>query len=1014
MIYKIFTKKVNGAISLFLTIVMIALLTVNSIIVDGLRYHSGEVFLQGAVDLSSLSVLSNYDSDLLELFGVLALSQDYDTTKEYIEYLETTLMVNKSDTTYSEYIQEFLSDLLYNSLGADDGEIGNVLDLYRFNKIDASVDKLYNLAEPDVLNAQIVEYMKYRAPYKLVAGLDGVPGKGFLETINSFETAQKVSQMSVDKIKVDESISVIMQYTFEASKNIESYNKYNPKPILEEIRYNMSQIGHIIQTIARTKDAIVLKEEAIKNVNELIAASNDYEYTQRLYKKRSDLQSELRELEVNLAFYKDDKKNLYDEAKILEDELLEYFEMDSYEWKQRDFGQVNHPSNDFTLGENTAILNNINNALICMEKIKSKLPEILKVLEDFLKKYDPEHKDYIPIDFREGSEEIELRDQLVEEVKTYKVKLDELQGYTNGGSTDSNDSIVLIESKLNSAKSKIEFFRSSIMPHLELIQNKPGELYGSFFCYEILVYEGNDENRPKYGNVYEYSKAFLKFLEDYYIPIKTYPEVVPSSPPISSSYPVLRVKFEDPMKELWSDEEFDGKDDDFRDIMNDKVEESPLNNEPTDLKKKLTTLENLPSQLSESVRITNHDNFDSADQAYVSDVLNSVLSGNDHLGGVYEFQNEEKYAEYENMTTEIIGNITFEEPSWWDNFWDKLFSFFSFGKTDEDKTFADKSFGLISVMFDGILSILEDGRDNLYINEYVMFTFKNRLTDLYFKTEDGSIYDQNANVNNEPNNLPTGLTSYNESNPYEIKHRFSREIDLRAYPKITRNTSLDAEIEYILKGKDSDAKNALMVYSDIFLIRMATNTGAIIMDAATLAKIRSLSYAVCSYLGIPWAGEIMKWLVVTAWSTAETLTDMDHLINKGYSVYLIKNSINLDKFNLSFDNMKGGGILTLDKPNINSDLSSFLIQYEDYLRVFLFLMPYETKMLRISDLIQLNLQKEGDTDFASVSAHTYIRVDTTASMDFLFLNQPFVGRTIGTDNAPKGKLNLRKVLYKGY
>ena len=69
----------------------------------------------------------------------------------------------------------------------------------------------------------------------------------------------------------------------------------------------------------------------------------------------------------------------------------------------------------------------------------------------------------------------------------------------------------------------------------------------------------------------------------------------------------------------------------------------------------------------------------------------------------------------------------------------------------------------------------------------------------------------------------------------------------------------------------------------------------------------------------------------------------------------------------------------------------------------------ETRLLRVADLVQLNMQANGHNDFKMSEANTYIRAETVVNMKYLF--QPIQQFT----NSYKGNgLVLKNTIYQGY
>ena len=100
----------------------------------------------------------------------------------------------------------------------------------------------------------------------------------------------------------------------------------------------------------------------------------------------------------------------------------------------------------------------------------------------------------------------------------------------------------------------------------------------------------------------------------------------------------------------------------------------------------------------------------------------------------------------------------------------------------------------------------------------------------------------------------------------------------------------------------------------------------------------------------------------------------------------------------------------VEKQNIKT---SFLaMDYADYLRLFLLFKNGETKVKRIADLIQLNLQKEFNNDNIYLSDfNTYIRVETDISIRYMFMTSAFMPGRFKTED---GRHKINAKVYKGY
>ncbi|MGN0706804.1 MAG: DUF5702 domain-containing protein [Faecalibacterium sp.] len=128
-------KKTEGAISLLLILLLVPFYSVAAILVEVGRYQSACNGLDAAINASELSVLAQYDSYLMERFGLLAINQDISIDAQFSSYLE------KQDT----------------------------LDTRSFDLSGAGIraDGVYPLADIQIMRQQIEELAKLLVPSKV-------------------------------------------------------------------------------------------------------------------------------------------------------------------------------------------------------------------------------------------------------------------------------------------------------------------------------------------------------------------------------------------------------------------------------------------------------------------------------------------------------------------------------------------------------------------------------------------------------------------------------------------------------------------------------------------------------------------------------------------------------------------------------------------------------------------------------------------------------------------------------
>ena len=145
----------KGVISIFLAIIMLPFLSMADILVESTRYHEATTILDDAMDSAALSTLSNYDSYLMDRFGLMAISQEIDI-----------------NTTYTDYLEKNMEDLTSCSISSED------------------ISAEYSLADNDVLLAQIQDISKFSAPTALAGDL------GVSDLISALDKIKNMTSIS--------------------------------------------------------------------------------------------------------------------------------------------------------------------------------------------------------------------------------------------------------------------------------------------------------------------------------------------------------------------------------------------------------------------------------------------------------------------------------------------------------------------------------------------------------------------------------------------------------------------------------------------------------------------------------------------------------------------------------------------------------------------------------------------------------------------------------------------------
>lgn len=219
---------VRGAVSIFLVICMVPLLSIALLLVESARYQSASELLQEILDSAGLSTLAGYDSYLEERFGLLALSQDED-----MEDLGTTM---------DSYI-ELNNNALGNSATVD----------------SVSATGAFALSDVDIFERQILEYCEVSAPVKnavealnvseIIKNLKKeILGKDGAEQLNNIETMASSTASTSDAIT--DLLDALVTLKDDAADYQEALEEYQTKYSAFE-----EKVWDLVVAIADAKEA---------------------------------------------------------------------------------------------------------------------------------------------------------------------------------------------------------------------------------------------------------------------------------------------------------------------------------------------------------------------------------------------------------------------------------------------------------------------------------------------------------------------------------------------------------------------------------------------------------------------------------------------------------------------------------------------------------------------------------------------------------------------------------------
>lgn len=340
-----FLYRNRGAVSVFLVIILLPMLLVSSMFVDASRVKLSRSVLDSAADLTLNTALTDYDTMLKDMYGLFATAQDTEELYERLEKYYTTCITSSgvSDEEAEGYVDQLMAQL---GLVADGADTSDLLGI-QVTDFDISKRTDASLANAAVLEKQIVEFMKYRAPINT--------GLSFLSSLKSFKTLGKQTELVDKRKEYYEGQQNVMENAQLAWKEIYEYNKcgfanqddYLTK-MKEDFEQNFDDLYH---------------EYSIKTIKDLYDAQDYDGFDPRLYSIVNE--------DYTFVFYHNGEE-VRDKAKGMPIMYLNHDKNQRHEiFRESLKYTLDHPA---TLSDVQDILENLNNL---KEKISDEIVELI-------------------------------------------------------------------------------------------------------------------------------------------------------------------------------------------------------------------------------------------------------------------------------------------------------------------------------------------------------------------------------------------------------------------------------------------------------------------------------------------------------------------------------------------------------------------------------------------------------------------------------------------------------------
>jgi len=176
---KKFFKNTRGAVTVFVTILLIPAMLVSGTAVDLARIHTAQSTLQNANQLAANTLLTQYNALLYDIYGLMGVAQD--------------------DPILWALLDEYISITVFGEPGAD-RTLGTLQPFYgaNINMEEPYFPEGKNLRNEDVLRRQIEEYMKFRGPILLV--------ESFIDRISENKIVEDAAAIK-SKAEIDNAIA---------------------------------------------------------------------------------------------------------------------------------------------------------------------------------------------------------------------------------------------------------------------------------------------------------------------------------------------------------------------------------------------------------------------------------------------------------------------------------------------------------------------------------------------------------------------------------------------------------------------------------------------------------------------------------------------------------------------------------------------------------------------------------------------------------------------------------------
>ena len=195
--------------------------TMSSVFVDTSRFVMAKAVATSAADLTLNTLMTNYDKELNEYFGLIASCQDMESfKKETKDFFKRCITSAGVDDSNAENVANKLMGLAQGDVSYND-----LLQLALVSEGESLVTEVEggDLSNAALIKTQIVEFMKYRAPINAVAEFIDYLKKAS----QTVEDADEIADMTEKKTEFYEEETDLMKLLLDLRNLLIQYDAFN-------------------------------------------------------------------------------------------------------------------------------------------------------------------------------------------------------------------------------------------------------------------------------------------------------------------------------------------------------------------------------------------------------------------------------------------------------------------------------------------------------------------------------------------------------------------------------------------------------------------------------------------------------------------------------------------------------------------------------------------------------------------------------------------------------------------